>query len=94
MYPPSFAVSLVETEECITTFDDKSGVAGSAAQPVRGNSPPARVPATPSHDAPALSASSSRRTPSSEMSAGQPYAAATAASGIACASASHCGQTL
>jgi len=47
---------------------------------LRRNSPPARAPATPSHDAPVLNASSSRRISSSEMSAGQPDAAATAAS--------------
>ena len=43
---------------------------------------------------PPLSASNSRRTSSSEMSAGQPYAAATAASRASCASASHCGRAL
>ena len=38
---------------------------------------------------PCVSASNSRRTSSSEMSADQPYAAATAASRASCASASH-----
>ena len=41
---------------------------------------------------PPLSASNSRRTSSSEMSADQPYAAATAASRALCASTSHCGR--
>ena len=39
-------------------------------------------------------ASNSRRASSSEMSADQPYAAATAASRASCASASHCGRAL
>ena len=46
------------------------------------------------HRPPPFSASNSRRTSSSEMSADQPYAAATAASRASCASASHCGRAL
>ena len=46
------------------------------------------------HRPPLFSASNLRRTSSLEMSADQPYAAATAASRAACASASHCGRAL
>ena len=44
------------------------------------------------HRPPPFSASNSRRTSSSETSADQPYAAATAASNASCASTGHCGR--
>ena len=44
------------------------------------------------HRPPPFSASNSRRTSSSETSANQPYAAATAASNASCASTGHCGR--
>ena len=70
-------------------------------RPARSAPPPARrarqarnPPSQPFAVPPPFSASNSRRTSSSEMSADQPYAAATAASRASCASASHCGRAL